>query len=93
VQVSPVAGGVEIAVRDEGIGMTRSQARRAFDEFYRAHETILRDVGGAGLGLALCRRIVRAHGGRIRVESEPGAGSTFTVFLPMRGEHRSEGRP
>lgn len=72
---------VLIAVRDEGISMTREQQALAFDPFYRANMTNTAPEG-TGLGLSICRMIVEEHGGDIRVESAPGAGSTFTVRLP-----------
>jgi two-component system CheB/CheR fusion protein len=69
----------EIAVADNGIGIPHDQFDRIFGLFKRLHG---RDVPGTGLGLALCRRIVEAHGGHIWVESEPGRGSTFRMVLP-----------
>ena len=55
---------------------------KLFDPFYTTRKADARGQGGTGLGLALCRRIIEAHGGRIRVESEPGKGTTFTLKLP-----------
>jgi signal transduction histidine kinase len=69
----------EIAVADNGIGIPHDHYDRIFGLFKRLHG---RDVPGTGLGLALCRRIVEAHGGHIWVESEPGRGSTFRIALP-----------
>jgi signal transduction histidine kinase len=73
-----VDGGVELSVSDTGVGMTTDQRERAFDPFYTT-----RDVGqGTGLGLTVALDIIRAHGGRIDIESRFGFGTTTTVFLP-----------
>ncbi|TDB88450.1 HAMP domain-containing histidine kinase [Actinomadura sp. KC216] len=71
--------------RDEGPGMTREQAERAFDRFYRADEARARagGGGGAGLGLAIVDSLVRAHGGHVEIRTAPGAGATFRVLLPL----------
>jgi len=73
-----------IAVRDRGPGLTPAQAARVFDKFYRVDSGLSRATEGTGLGLALCKAVVEAHGGRIAVESAPGQGSAFTVILPIR---------
>lgn len=70
---------VTIAVTDTGDGIAAEHQPHVFDRFYRAEES--RTTSGTGLGLAICREIARSHGGDIEVESEPGAGSTFTVRL------------
>jgi PAS domain S-box-containing protein len=72
--------GVTLTVRDNGIGIPRAQQERIFKMFTRLHGRD--EYAGTGMGLALCRRIAERHGGRIRVESEPGAGSAFHVWLP-----------
>jgi len=69
-----------IRVSDTGIGIPPEQLPRIFDRFYRADPA--RSANGVGLGLAISRQIVRAHGGRIEVRSTPGEGSTFIVHLP-----------
>jgi signal transduction histidine kinase len=69
-----------LSVRDEGQGITAEDAAHIFDRFERASSND--PVGGWGLGLFLCRRVVEAHGGTIRVLSSPGAGATFVVELP-----------
>lgn len=76
---------VEISVRDEGPGMAVEHLTRVFDPFYRVDTRLSREVNGLGIGLAICKRIVELHGGMIRVESSPGAGSTFHVRLPRGG--------
>lgn len=72
-----VADGVELAVADTGSGMDPATAERAFDRFYRSG-----DQGGAGLGLAIVRDLVRAHGGEVTLETSPGAGTTVRCRFP-----------
>lgn len=72
---------VTIAVRDEGIGMNPQQVARVFDKFYRVDGSHTA-VPGLGLGMAIAKGIVEAHGGRIQVESKKGAGTTVTFTLP-----------
>ncbi len=69
-------------VRDTGIGMTAEQMGRLFEAFSQAEASTASKYGGTGLGLAISRRFCQMMGGDVRVESEPGAGSTFTVLLP-----------
>jgi PAS domain S-box-containing protein len=74
---------LSISVRDEGLGIPAHEQRRIFDKFYRVDPNLTRGVGGTGLGLYVCRELVRLMGGRIRVESSHGVGSTFFVDLPL----------
>ncbi len=78
---SKTATWVLLTVRDFGMGIARHEQRRIFHRFYRSARAHDRNVSGVGLGLALCRHVVRSHGGWIEVESEVGEGTTFRVYL------------
>jgi len=78
--------GVRISVRDHGIGIPADQQAHVFTEFFRVESKAMREIGGTGLGLSLCQEIAEAHGGRIRLESTAGEGSTFVVELPHAAE-------
>jgi two-component system, OmpR family, phosphate regulon sensor histidine kinase PhoR len=84
VSVAARDGGVRLAVSDEGIGIAPLEQRRIFGKFYRVDPELARGVGGTGLGLYICRELVRRMGGRVTVSSEVGKGSTFAVDLPAR---------
>ena len=73
---------IELTVTDHGIGIKRADRARIFERFYKADRARVRG-GGTGLGLAIARHVVEGHGGRITVESEEGAGSTFAVTIPI----------
>ncbi len=79
-----------IIVEDRGIGMSPTQLERLGDSFVRGEDTRVRQTRGAGLGLAIVDHIVVAHGGKLEVQSRPGQGSTFTVWLPVRGPDAAE---
>jgi len=72
-----------IRVKDNGMGIPAADIPYLFDRFYRVNQARTGDEGGAGLGLSICREIALAHGGAITVESQPGAGTTFTARLPL----------
>ena len=72
----------EIAVKDEGVGMTPEQVARIFDKFYRADASNTAQVPGTGLGMTIVKHIVDTHGGTVEVESEPGKGTVVTIRLP-----------
>jgi signal transduction histidine kinase len=75
-------GAVDVAVHDTGPGIPAEHLPRLFERFYRVDTARSRDDGGTGIGLAIARSVVEAHGGRIWAASEPGQGSTFTFELP-----------
>jgi signal transduction histidine kinase len=83
VQLAEKGRHLEIAVRDRGVGIPGNEQRRIFDKFVRGRAARESNIRGTGIGLAVARQIVRAHGGEITVESEPGKGSTFRVLLPQ----------
>jgi len=85
VAIALSVGGEEarVAISDTGIGIAPDQQERIFERFYRVEGSRSRETGGAGLGLSIARWIASAHGGRIEVQSALGAGSTFTVVLPL----------
>ena len=76
-------GSASIAVQDTGIGIAAADTERIFEPFVRLDAARARETGGTGLGLAIARAIVQGSGGELIVESEPGAGSRFTVRLPL----------
>jgi signal transduction histidine kinase len=82
VGVTHTDGEVEISVTDQGIGMTKEESERVFERFYRTDQARSRTTGGTGLGLSIVKHIVANHGGDIRVWTQPGSGSTFTIRLP-----------
>jgi signal transduction histidine kinase len=79
---------VAIRVRDRGPGIPDTEKRAIFRKFVRGSAAERANVKGSGVGLAMVRHIVAAHGGDVRLESEPGEGSEFTILLPM-GAQRS----
>lgn len=80
------AGSVEIRIADRGPGIPDDEQRRIFDPFFRGRRALSNQVHGTGLGLSLAKKIIEAHGGAIRVESEPARGSEFIVRVPAAPE-------
>ncbi|MCH7876272.1 MAG: HAMP domain-containing histidine kinase [Gemmatimonadetes bacterium] len=83
---TPENGCIAIRVRDRGVGIARADQKAVFQKFFRGRGRQIDGVKGTGIGLAMVRHIVEAHGGEVQVESEPGAGSTFTVRLPLASD-------
>jgi two-component system phosphate regulon sensor histidine kinase PhoR len=94
IKYSPEGGRIELGVeagddharftvRDEGLGIPIGEQQRIFEKFYRLDPDHLRGIGGSGLGLYICRELVRSMNGRIWVDSDPGKGATFTFELPL----------
>ncbi len=91
---SPVKVSVEarnglagISVQDEGVGISKQEQREIFRKFTRGSSAKRLNVKGTGIGLAMADRIVKAHGGRLDLDSEPGRGSRFTILLPIEADH------
>lgn len=82
VGVNQHEGIVEIAVTDQGVGIPEDELDRVFERFFRSDPARSRNTGGSGLGLSIVKHVVQNHGGDIRVWSQPGNGSTFTIRLP-----------
>jgi signal transduction histidine kinase len=86
-------GSVFFAVKDNGIGLSPRDTKRIFKRFYQVDQRLSRSGGGCGLGLSIVKFIVTAHHGNVRVESQPGRGSTFIISLPGAEAHpEAEGK-
>ena len=83
-----LGGEVIVSVKDTGPGIPAEKRDLIFDEFYQVDVSLRRNHGGAGLGLAICKRFVEVHGGRIWVESQDGAGATFSLCCPSPAKAR-----
>ena len=82
-RATPAGSHVLVEVRDTGSGISPTDLPHVFEQFYRGEKSRSRSTGGAGLGLAIARRIIEAHGGAIGAESAPGAGTRLWFTLPM----------
>jgi signal transduction histidine kinase len=88
---SPPGQAVEIQVADRGPGIPSEEQKHVFDAFFRGKQAVLGQIHGTGLGLNLVKKIVEAHGGTIHVQSQPGAGTSFIVRIPVGpAEHQDE---
>jgi two-component system phosphate regulon sensor histidine kinase PhoR len=85
VRLDAAEGRAVLLVADNGEGIPAGELPRVFERFYRVDKARTRQTGGTGLGLAIVRHVAEAHGGAVRVDSELGRGSTFTVTLPLAG--------
>lgn len=85
-------GTLRLSVRDQGIGMDEKEARKIFTKFYRTKRAEQSGEAGTGIGLSIVEQIVVHHGGRIEVQSSPGAGSCFTMVLPVEDALESGGK-
>lgn len=83
IRMERAGGQAVVSVVDFGIGIPQEELGRIFRRFHRVSSSLVHDVKGSGLGLALVKHVVEAHGGRVTVASRPGQGSTFTISLPI----------
>jgi len=74
---------VVVAVRDRGIGISRTEQKKVFERFHRVSTGLVHDVKGSGLGLSIVHHVIQAHGGKVTVDSDLGEGSTFFIHLPL----------
>jgi two-component system phosphate regulon sensor histidine kinase PhoR len=84
---------IAIAVRDRGMGIAPEDLPHVFEPFYRSSDERVRSVRGSGLGLSLLDHMVRAHHGRVDIQSSPGEGTTITIVLPAADENGPASRP
>jgi len=82
-----VSGGVQVIVKDHGVGMNKEALKHIFDKFYRVHTGNLHDVKGFGLGLSYVKALMTAHKGQIDVKTDLGKGSSFILFFPYQVEN------
>jgi len=82
ISADSIAGGVEVTIKDHGMGIPSEAAEKIFDRFFRVDDPVVRTSSGMGIGLYICAAIIHAHGGSISVQSTPGEGSVFSFILP-----------
>jgi signal transduction histidine kinase len=83
VTIKPSEGCVTVAVKDFGVGIPKEDQEKVFEPFYRVDKSRTKETGGYGLGLSLCREIMKAHGGEIFIESTPGEGTQVVLKFPL----------
>jgi two-component system phosphate regulon sensor histidine kinase PhoR len=93
VTCTTTAKDVIITVRDNGLGIPDTEHKRIFQKFYRVDDRLSREREGSGLGLAIVKHVMRAHRGRVELDSSLGKGSAFSLVLPAVGQSRGERRP
>ncbi len=81
---------VNVQVEDHGIGISKTEQKKIFEKFYRSESVLESDIKGSGIGLPLVEHVVRAHGGKVHLESEPGKGTRVTTRLPVRRPKEKE---
>lgn len=84
---------VRISVSDNGPGIPPAEHKRIFQKFYRLDDRLSREQEGSGLGLAIVKHVMKAHDGRVEVDSRPGSGSTFTLVLPRKPRQDESASP
>ena len=88
--LAPRDSRLRFSISDTGLGIPRAEQQRVFEKFYRLDPNMARGIGGTGLGLYICRELVRMMDGRIWVESTEGSGSTFNVEIPLADVRRRQ---
>jgi len=83
VMVGQEDGYIHLSVRDLGLGIPPAEQEKIFEKFYRGANAVSRKIRGSGIGLSLTKSVAEMHGGDVRVESQPGQGSTFTLRIPI----------
>ena len=81
VSTADTPNGLSVSIKDKGVGISKSDQKRIFDQFYRVSTGNVHNVKGFGLGLAYVKNVVKAHNGTVDIDSEPGQGTRFTIFL------------
>ncbi|MCD6217926.1 hypothetical protein J7L05_08720, partial [bacterium] len=83
ISAKPVNGYIEVEISDTGIGIPEKDIPHIFERFYRGDKSRSRETGGTGIGLAIVKELVQAHGGEISVKSDEGRGATFSFTMPI----------
>ncbi|MBK8255308.1 MAG: two-component sensor histidine kinase [Polyangiaceae bacterium] len=91
ITIEPREKKIAVVVKDYGVGIARHEHKRIFERFYRVDDLLARQQEGSGLGLAIVHHVVRAHKGKVTVDSEPGKGSAFTLLFPTGAPKHAKG--